>query len=422
MRYLLPLIFASCFAAGGVLPLGNVDGEHGAGAPGIYTSIQARQLHSENELRDGICKDYLFFWIRGTRTPWERASGSESPSGSTQVSNMGRQPGPQLAAYLRKTLATRIAVQGIDYAASMRDNLCDGNHRCRPGEVTKATDQIKKYMDQCPDAKVLMGAFSQGAAVLTRILSARLEPGYKDRILAAVTFGSTMQVETRSRIPNFPPDRVRMFCNGLDPVCRTGILAGAALPSHSDYQASARPAAQFMISRLAPIDPAVPHEVVSYTLTDYEGMGFKFHKIYRGAPEGSATPFNDAVTLSDIGSIRVASIYGRAGARVDSLGVRLDGAQSPPEHGGSGGSAQSLDLSAGEYWVEAELCNARKKGKSRIGFFRARTSKGKTMEMGSRTGDCRTFNAADGSSFVGFYGESGDEVDSVGLIEFPIRT
>ncbi|KAK2038993.1 cutinase-2 [Colletotrichum somersetense] len=336
--------------------------------------------------------------------------------------HQGRQPGPQVAAYLRKTLTTRVAVQGIDYAANVMDNLCDRVHRCRSTEVTKANDQIKKYMDQCPHAKVLMGGYSQGAAMLTRILSAWLEPEYKDRILAVVTFGSTMQTETGSKISSFPPDKVKMFCNGLDPVCRTGILAGAALPTHRDYRASAMPAAQFMISRLSLIDPAVPQEVASHALTDYEGMGFKFYEIYRGAPDGSATPFNDAVTLAGLDSIRVASIHGRADVRVDSLGVRLDGSVSPPEHGGSGGSAQSLDLPAGEYWVETEMCNARKKGKNRIGFFRARTSKGKTMEMGRRTGDCKTFNAADGRSFVGMYGESGAEVDSVGLIEFPIRT
>ncbi|KAK2019405.1 hypothetical protein LZ32DRAFT_686508 [Colletotrichum eremochloae] len=190
------------------------------------------------------------------------------------------------------------------------------------------------------------------------------------------------------------------------------------MPSHRDYRESAMPAAQFMISRLARNDPTVPHKVSSYVLTSYEDMGFKFYEIYRGAPEGSATRFNDAVTLSGLESIRVTSIYGRGGARVDSLGVKLEGDESPSEHGGSGGSVQKLDLSEGEYWVEAQLCNARKKGKNRIGYFRAKTSKGRTIEIGTQTGACQTFNAAHGRSFVGMYGESGDEVDSVGLIEY----
>ncbi|KAK2005674.1 alpha/beta-hydrolase [Colletotrichum eremochloae] len=178
MRYLFPFIFASCFAAGRALPLENVDVKHGAGAPSIY-SLQAREPHSilvENDLQDGSCNDYLFFYLRGSR----------------QKSNMGGQPRPQLAAYLRQTLTTRIAIQGIDYPAKRRDNLCVDNHLCRPSEVTKATGQIEKYMDQCPDAKVLIAGYSQGAAMVSRIISARLEPEYKDRILAAVTFGNTM--------------------------------------------------------------------------------------------------------------------------------------------------------------------------------------------------------------------------------------
>ncbi|KAK1506047.1 cutinase-2 [Colletotrichum tamarilloi] len=376
-------------------------------------SLQARQQDSsdkgvlENEVRDGTCKDTMFFFLRG----------------STQQPNMGLQPGPQLAAYLRSTLgADKIAIQGIEYAATLQDNLCINNQLCRPREVTSASTQIREYMDQCSDSDVVVGGYSQGAAMLSRVISDRLGSEYKDRIVAAVTFGNTMQVYNKNTIPGLAPERVQMFCNKFDPVCRNGLPLGAVMPGHRDYRPSAKPAAEFLVQKLAAAKGWTTVPIVSdIDLSHFADVGFTFREIYRGAPAGSSTSFNDGTELAKLDSVRVVSIFGRGAARVDALGVKMDGGPDGAQgHGGSGGNFKELTLEEGEYWIMTEVCNGRKKKKDRVGFFRASTSLGRVLEVGSRTNDrCVTFVPGEGRSFVGMHGESGEEVDSVGFIEYP---
>ncbi|WQF79476.1 Putative cutinase/acetylxylan esterase, jacalin-like lectin domain, alpha/Beta hydrolase [Colletotrichum destructivum] len=368
-------------------------------------SLQVRRnpVLVENEALDGKCKKIMFFYLRG----------------STQEPNMGKQPGPQLAEYLRQTLtAERIAVQGIEYAASLLDNACVNNQLCRPREVTTAERQIRQYMDKCPEAVVLAAGYSQGAAMLSSVISNRLEQKYKDRITAVVTFGNTMQVYNKNTIPNFPPDLVQMFCNKLDPVCRVGVPLGAALPGHLDYRKSAKPAAEFLIKKLAAAKrwPSVP-VIADIDRSKFASMGLTFRNIFRGAPKGTSEAFNDAEKLGSLTEPRLVNVYGRGGARVDFLGVAVDGVADVLEHGGKGGDYKEMRLDEGEFWTKAEVCNGQKKGKDRIGYFRAESSKGKNMEVGKRTNQCQKYVAEKGGYFVGLYGEAGSEIDSLGLIE-----
>ncbi|GJC93318.1 cutinase-2 [Colletotrichum higginsianum] len=370
-------------------------------------ALQVRQnpVLVENEARDGKCKEIMFFYLRG----------------STQESNMGEQPGPQLAEYLRQTLtAERIAVQGIEYAAALLDNACVNNQLCRPSEVTSAERQIRQYMDKCPEAVVVAAGYSQGAAMLSSVISNanRLEKKYKDRITAVVTFGSTMQIYNKNTIPNFPSDLVQMFCNKLDPVCRAGIPLGAALPGHRDYRKSAKPAAEFLVKKLAAAKawPSVP-VIADIDPSKFASMGLNFRNIFRGASKGTSDAFNDAEKLGSLREPRLVNVYGRGGARVDFLGVAVDGVADVLEHGGKGGDYKEMRLDEGEFWTKAEVCNGQKKGKDRIGYFRAESSKGKKMEVGKRTNQCQKYVAEKGGYFVGLYGEAGTEIDSLGLIE-----
>lgn len=171
-------------------------------------ALQARNVDGlgtvENDVRDGPCKETMFFYVRG--------------SSIFHRLNMGRQPGPQIAAYLRQTLgAGNIAIQGIEYSANIKDNFCFNNKKCSPTEAESGASQVREYMAKCPVANVLMGAYSQGGAMLSAMLHL-LDQELIDRIDAAVTFGSTMQVSDENTLPRLPPEKVKMFCNTYDPV------------------------------------------------------------------------------------------------------------------------------------------------------------------------------------------------------------
>ncbi|TQN64451.1 putative cutinase 3 [Colletotrichum shisoi] len=257
--------------------------------------------------------------------------------------------------------------------------------------------------------------------MLSRVID-RLAQEYRDRIAGAVTFGSTMQKYDKGTIPLLPPNKVRMFCNKYDPACNNGIPLGAVMPAHRNYRPVAKEAAEFLVKMLAAAKgwtsvPTVP----DVDLSPFTNTRLLFRDIYRGAPASTTTAFNDATKLQGLQDIKINTIFGRGGARVDFLGVKVDGVDGVLEHGGNGGTYKEIALEVAEYWVEAELCSGRKNKKDRIGYFSATTTTGEIMSIGEKTNDrCLTFRAAEGNSFVGLYGESGDEIDSLGLIEFPI--
>ncbi|KAK3396762.1 Endonuclease/exonuclease/phosphatase [Sordaria brevicollis] len=161
------------------------------------------------------------------------------------------------------------------------------------------------------------------------------------------------------------------------------------------------------------------HNPVLVNLTWSAGTKLRQSGFWGGAAEG--TWFNDASILSTTPEpIRPSKITFRGGSRLDSvsLTVSYSGGQGTTElvHGGRGGTESSLTLEEGEYWVKSELCKGEKNKKVRNFYVKATTSKGRTVESGTRTQECKVFEAEEGWQVVGFLGESGDEVDLLGFV------
>jgi endonuclease/exonuclease/phosphatase family metal-dependent hydrolase len=112
---------------------------------------------------------------------------------------------------------------------------------------------------------------------------------------------------------------------------------------------------------------------------------------------------------------RATTLALRAGSRVDQVGLTLaDG--TVLNHGGSGGTAKSLALGAGEHVVSAYLCRGTYDGHTRIFYTRFTTSAGNTLAGGTTTPDCTTYTAPAGRQIAGFHGRAGTEVDKLGFI------
>ncbi|MFG1644543.1 jacalin-like lectin [Amycolatopsis sp. NPDC049252] len=128
-------------------------------------------------------------------------------------------------------------------------------------------------------------------------------------------------------------------------------------------------------------------------------------------------PHGDYYT--DLGRVpaggRATALTIRAGSRVDQVGLILaDG--TALNHGGSGGTAKTLTLAAGEYATTAYLCRGSYNGHARIFYARFTTNTGKTLEGGTTTSDCTTYTAPAGRQIAGFHGRAGAEVDKLGLV------
>ena len=87
---------------------------------------------------------------------------------------------------------------------------------------------------------------SQGAALCHRAIE-NLSSTIKDRIDGVVTFGDTQNQQDGGRIPNFPPEKLKIFCAPGDLVCDGTLVITAA---HLSYGANAPAAAAFLEARI----------------------------------------------------------------------------------------------------------------------------------------------------------------------------
>ncbi|KAK9802168.1 putative cutinase [Seiridium cardinale] len=177
-----------------------------------------------NEYTQGGCKGVILFFARG----------------STQGGNLGDMPGQQFATALSNAVGTDLAVQGINYSATLEGNFEDGG--CPADEAAAMTTLLNQAATKCPSAKIVVAGYSQGAAMVHRSIESATATTVS-RIAAAVTFGDTQKAQDGGVIPNIAKAKTKIYCNQGDLVCQgTLIITG----NHLDYTSSVNPAVQFV--------------------------------------------------------------------------------------------------------------------------------------------------------------------------------
>lgn len=193
---------------------------------------EARQLtvgSTAKEFTVSGCRPVIMFFARG----------------STEIGNMGTVCGPPTANGLKRALgASNIAVEGVDYAALVSTNLLPGGADLLG--IREMKDLIGRAVSRCPNSQIVVGGYSQGAALTHRAVE-DLPAAQKNRIAAAFTFGDTKNQQDRGQIPNFPREKTLIICNPGDAVC-SGLLT--ILPAHLTYGTRADEAVDFVVSRL----------------------------------------------------------------------------------------------------------------------------------------------------------------------------
>ncbi|MET9502642.1 jacalin-like lectin [Streptomyces sp. NPDC006622] len=134
-----------------------------------------------------------------------------------------------------------------------------------------------------------------------------------------------------------------------------------------------------------------------------------------GGPHGTA--FTDADDLPATPAPRTLTL--RGGSRVDAVSLTHDGGTTLT-HGGTGGTATTLTLAAGEHLTSAVLTQGQKDGRTRVVSASFTTDRDRTLATGTATADTRTFTAPSGWQIVGFTGRAGSEVDKLGVVYAPI--
>ncbi|OAX79136.1 hypothetical protein ACJ72_06548 [Emergomyces africanus] len=150
--------------------------------------------------------------------------------GTDEKGNMGDIIGPSLATALRDLLKGKVTVQGVDYPASFLGNLNFG----QDGGSTMV-DLVIRSLSQCPESKVVLAGYSQGASVIHNAFG-NLRAG---QVARAVLFGDPLHdLPLRS----IAKDKVMWMCAEGDPICRGGL----DITTHWSYAEDADEAASFL--------------------------------------------------------------------------------------------------------------------------------------------------------------------------------
>ncbi|UWW09779.1 cutinase family protein [Mycolicibacterium brumae] len=156
------------------------------------------------------------------------ARGTDEPAG------MGRVGDAMMASLRKKTGGLNIRAYPVDYKATI-------TQRHSGAGAKDAIKRIESTVDSCPNTKIVLGGYSQGASVVNIVAGFDgvnwgdpLPAKYMDSVVAVATFGN---VSNRTGGPTPTQDSPLAaksidLCNPSDPICHDG--EGNSWSGHTD--------------------------------------------------------------------------------------------------------------------------------------------------------------------------------------------
>ncbi|CAJ0543298.1 Ff.00g005080.m01.CDS01 [Fusarium sp. VM40] len=194
------------------------------------SALEARQLFggsiTRNDLAQGTagsCPGVIFVFARG----------------STEAGNLGTL-GPAVASKLEAKYGKgKVWVQGVGgaYTAGVGENALPRG--TTPAAIREMVGHFEDANTKCPEAVIVAGGYSQGAA-LAAAATTDVNDAVREKIAGVVLFGYTKNLQNQGKIPSYPADRTKVFCNVGDLVCTgTLVVAGPHLLYQSDASGEA---------------------------------------------------------------------------------------------------------------------------------------------------------------------------------------
>jgi len=180
------------------------------GLLGMATAAPAelyKRQATQNDVKSGTCKKIAFIFARA----------------STEMGNMGMSMGPTVCSGLKKNFPNEVACQGVGgaYSAGLAENVMPAGTTA--GAITEATNMFTTASTKCPQAILVAGGYSQGTAVMMNSIS-KLPADIKSKLVGVVLFGYTKNGQQKGGIPDYPKEKIQVYCSSSDGVCGGALL------------------------------------------------------------------------------------------------------------------------------------------------------------------------------------------------------
>ncbi|KAF6763308.1 cutinase [Ephemerocybe angulata] len=160
--------------------------------------------------------------------------------GTTETPTLGTVVGPGFSRTLTAALTGKsVTFTGIAYSANIAGFLVGGD----PGGATTMATSVTSTANSCPDTKIVISGYSQGAQV-THLAAGQLTSAIQDRVVAVVTFGDP---DENTALPGVLESRRKTFCNVGDLICTGQPIV---LAPHLTYGSDAAAAAAFVKTKV----------------------------------------------------------------------------------------------------------------------------------------------------------------------------
>ncbi|MCJ1458959.1 hypothetical protein MMC28_009336 [Mycoblastus sanguinarius] len=179
---------------------------------------------TENDVtNDAPCKALTVIFARGTSEP----------------GNVGTVAGPPFFEALQSAVgANMVALQGVNYSASW-DGAFEGGD---PTGSSTMASLVGQAIKQCPDTKVVLSGYSQGAQ-LVHNSAKQLSSALTADISSVIVFGDP---DNGQAVGSIPTSKVDSFCASGDTVCDGAGIGAGITSAHLTYGQDADQAAAFV--------------------------------------------------------------------------------------------------------------------------------------------------------------------------------
>jgi cutinase len=158
--------------------------------------------------------------------------------GTTEVGNMGTCVGPELASALRAEIPS-LSVQGVDYPANSYGNT---EYGASGGPYMAML--AREARRQCPDTKIVLAGYSQGARCIHGALEKSEHPVDGREIAAVVAFGDPLN--GANAFKDVRREKVLQVCGDSDDRCQSGEVDQWVHGGHVSYGQTAEEVARWI--------------------------------------------------------------------------------------------------------------------------------------------------------------------------------